>query len=68
MPRTVVKKDSPCGSPVENGNGSRNRPSACSPNAVSVRDIAAACDMKASNLYPHFASQEDLAANFFREG
>lgn len=36
--------------------------------AVSVRDIAAACDMKAPNLYAHFASKEELAFALFREG
>jgi AcrR family transcriptional regulator len=35
--------------------------------AVSVRDIAAACDMKPSNLYAHFASKEALAAELFHE-
>ena len=35
---------------------------------VSVRDIAAACDMKASNLYAHFASKEALVASLFHEG
>jgi AcrR family transcriptional regulator len=36
--------------------------------AVSVRDIAAACDMKASNLYAHFASKDALVSELFREG
>ncbi|HEX3398804.1 MAG TPA: TetR/AcrR family transcriptional regulator [Acetobacteraceae bacterium] len=36
--------------------------------AVSVRDIAAACDMKASNLYAHFASKDALVAELFHEG
>jgi AcrR family transcriptional regulator len=36
--------------------------------AVSVRDIAAACDMKAPNLYAHFASKEDLVHALFHEG
>ena len=36
--------------------------------AVSVRDIAAACDMKAPNLYAHFASKEALAFDLFRDG
>jgi AcrR family transcriptional regulator len=36
--------------------------------AVSVRDIAAACDMKPSNLYAHFASREALVFELFREG
>jgi AcrR family transcriptional regulator len=36
--------------------------------AVSVRDIAAACDMKASNLYAHFASRDALVSELFREG
>ena len=36
--------------------------------AVSVRDIAAACDMKAPNLYAHFASKEDLVFALFHEG
>jgi AcrR family transcriptional regulator len=36
--------------------------------AVSVRDIAAACDMKPSNLYAHFPSKEALAAELFHTG
>ena len=36
--------------------------------AVSVRDIAAACEMKAPNLYAHFASKEDLVHALFHEG
>lgn len=36
--------------------------------AVSVRDIAAVCDMKPSNLYAHFASREALIAELFKEG
>ncbi len=36
--------------------------------AVSVRDIAAACDMKPSNLYAHFASKDALAADLFHTG
>lgn len=36
--------------------------------AVSVRDIAAACEMKASNLYAHFASKDAMVAELFREG
>ncbi len=36
--------------------------------AVSVRDIAAACAMKASNLYAHFASSDALVAELFHEG
>ena len=36
--------------------------------AVSVRDIAAACAMKPSNLYAHFASREALIAEAFHEG
>jgi AcrR family transcriptional regulator len=36
--------------------------------AVSVRDIAAACAMKPSNLYAHFASKEALSAELFHEG
>jgi AcrR family transcriptional regulator len=36
--------------------------------AVSVRDIAAACDMKPSNLYAHFTSKEALAAELFHAG
>lgn len=36
--------------------------------AVSVRDIAQACDMKASNLYAHFQSKEDLAFALFQDG
>ena len=35
---------------------------------VSVRDIAQECDMKASNLYSHFASKEALVAEIFSEG
>ena len=36
--------------------------------AVSVRDIAAACDMKPSNLYAHFTSREALVSALFHEG
>lgn len=36
--------------------------------AVSVRDIAAVCDMKAPNLYAHFPSKEALVGELFREG
>ena len=36
--------------------------------AVSVRDIAAVCDMKPSNLYAHFASRDALVAELFQEG
>jgi AcrR family transcriptional regulator len=36
--------------------------------AVSVRDIAAACAMKPSNLYAHFASKDALTAELFHEG
>jgi AcrR family transcriptional regulator len=36
--------------------------------AVSVRDIAAACAMKPSNLYAHFASREALVAELFHDG
>jgi AcrR family transcriptional regulator len=36
--------------------------------AVSVRDIAAACEMKASNLYAHFASRDALVAELFHDG
>jgi AcrR family transcriptional regulator len=36
--------------------------------AVSVRDIAAACEMKAPNLYAHFESKDDLVFDLFREG
>jgi AcrR family transcriptional regulator len=36
--------------------------------AVSVRDIAAACAMKASNLYAHFPSKEALVGELFHEG
>src|ERR1700722_7969874 len=36
--------------------------------AVSVRDIAAACAMKPSNLYAHFASRDALVAELFHEG
>jgi AcrR family transcriptional regulator len=35
---------------------------------VSVRDIAAACAMKPSNLYAHFPSREALVAELFAEG
>lgn len=36
--------------------------------AVSVRDIAAVCAMKPSNLYAHFASREALVRELFRDG
>jgi len=36
--------------------------------AVSVRDIATACDMQASNLYAHFPSKDALVAGLFHEG
>jgi AcrR family transcriptional regulator len=36
--------------------------------AVSVRDIAAACEMKPSNLYAHFASRDALVAELFHDG
>jgi AcrR family transcriptional regulator len=36
--------------------------------AVSVRDIAASCDMKPSNLYAHFASRDALVAELFHDG
>jgi AcrR family transcriptional regulator len=36
--------------------------------AVSVRDIAASCDMKPSNLYAHFASRDALVFELFHEG
>lgn len=36
--------------------------------AVSVRDIAASCAMKPSNLYAHFASREALVAELFHDG
>jgi AcrR family transcriptional regulator len=36
--------------------------------AVSVREIAACCAMKPSNLYAHFASREALVAELFHEG
>ena len=36
--------------------------------AVSVRDIAAACAMKPSNLYAHFASRDALVAGLFHDG
>ncbi len=36
--------------------------------AVSVRDIAEACAMKAPNLYAHFESRDALLAELFREG
>ena len=36
--------------------------------AVSVRDIAAACDMKAPNLYAHFASKDALVRDLFHAG
>jgi AcrR family transcriptional regulator len=35
---------------------------------VSVRDIAAACEMKPSNLYAHFASRDALVAELFHDG
>jgi AcrR family transcriptional regulator len=36
--------------------------------AVSVRDIAAVCAMKPSNLYAHFVSREALVAELFHDG
>jgi AcrR family transcriptional regulator len=36
--------------------------------AVSVRDIAAACGMAPPNLYAHFRSKDDLVGDLFREG
>src|SRR5271168_5002923 len=36
--------------------------------AVSVQDIAAACDMAKPNLYAHFASKDALVALLFSEG
>jgi AcrR family transcriptional regulator len=36
--------------------------------AVSVRDIAAASEMKPSNLYAHFASRDALVAELFHDG
>lgn len=36
--------------------------------AVSVRDIAAVCDMEPPNLYAHFKSLESLIAELFYEG
>jgi AcrR family transcriptional regulator len=36
--------------------------------AVSVRDIAASCVMKPSNLYAHFASRDALVAELFHDG
>ena len=36
--------------------------------AVSVRDIAAVCAMKPSNLYAHFASRDALVAELFHDG
>jgi AcrR family transcriptional regulator len=36
--------------------------------AVSVRDIAAICAMKPSNLYAHFASRDALIAELFHDG
>ncbi len=36
--------------------------------AASARDIAAACDMKSSNLRADFASKEALAADLFHTG
>jgi len=36
--------------------------------AVSVRDIAAACAMKPSNLYAHFAARDALVAELFHDG
>ena len=47
----------PCASFVERG-----------VDAVSVRDIAAVCAMKPSNLYAHFASRDALVAELFHEG
>ena len=36
--------------------------------AVSVRDIAACCAMKPSNLYAHFESRDALVAELFHDG
>jgi AcrR family transcriptional regulator len=36
--------------------------------AVSVRDIAAACAMKPSNLYAHFAARDALVEELFHDG
>jgi AcrR family transcriptional regulator len=36
--------------------------------AVSVADIAAACDMTKPNLYAHFASKEELVRELFQQG
>ena len=36
--------------------------------AVSVQDIAAACDMAKPNLYAHFKSKDDLVRDLFAEG
>jgi AcrR family transcriptional regulator len=36
--------------------------------AVSVRDIATACAMQASNLYAHFPSKDALVTGLFHEG
>lgn len=36
--------------------------------SVSVRDIAGACAMKASNLYAHFESKDHLIATLFHDG
>lgn len=36
--------------------------------AVSVRDIAGACGMKASNLYAHFISKDAWVAELFHDG
>jgi AcrR family transcriptional regulator len=36
--------------------------------AVSVRDIAEACEMKPSNLYAHFASRDALVTELFHDG
>ena len=36
--------------------------------AVSVRDLAAACGMAPPNLYAHFRSKDDLIAELFHDG
>jgi AcrR family transcriptional regulator len=36
--------------------------------AVSVQDIATACDMAKPNLYAHFKSKDDLVQELFQEG
>ena len=40
----------------------------CGVDAVSVRDIATKCEMKAPNLYAHYESKEALVEELFKEG